>query len=104
MAPNRTKKKTKASSSPTTNRFASLQDFLLDADDDVDDDEVDLDENEKIEIEFHPDTSLECAVAKTAGKIQAITILRKKSPGPEAMVPVINHESMMMSSTMTKLT
>ena len=79
-APNRTKKKTKASSSPTTNRFASLQDFLPDADNDVlDDDEVDLDENEEIEIEFHPDTSLERAVAETAGKIQALTILRKKS-------------------------
>ena len=67
--PNRTKEKTKASSPPTTNRFASLQDFLLDTDDNVKDDEVDLDDNEEIEIEFHPDTSLERAVAKTAGKI-----------------------------------
>ena len=59
-----------------------MQDFLPDADDDVlDDDELDLDENEEIEIEFHPDTSLERVVAKTAGKIQALTLLRKKSPG-----------------------
>jgi len=73
--PTRIKKKTKPSFSPATNRFASLQDTLPEAEDDEEDEE---------EIsQSHPVTSFERAVADTAGKIQALTILHKKqSPGP----------------------
>ena len=73
--PTRIKKKTKPSFSPATNRFASLQDTLLEAEDDEEDeDEI---------SQSHPLTSFERAVADTAGKIQALTILHKKhSPGP----------------------
>ena len=69
----RTKKRSKAL--PSSNRFASLEEILPDADEYTDEETDDFSES-------HSASSLEKAVAATAGKIQALTILKKKSsPG-----------------------